>query len=357
MKKIFTLIALCVSALGLNAQTITSANFPVVGEVWLEFEDTNAVNVIIQGTGAGQTWDYSNAFNVSDTTATIFESISAAPAYMNATTNFPTSDLAVIDHADSTATFLESNSTGVYFDALYEPGIISDPGLGLNLDFIDFNPDRLIIPAPFSLNDTRANNARFSLTFTPSGVPITITSTQTFVQDFVADASGTLTTPMGTFNNVLRIKEYTYQIDSTTFTPPLAPDTVAYGDTTIMYSFVHANSHIILMSADVNPSTNLVFQARYFDPIVLVGEEENETIKVGVYPVPAVNEFYMTQIRPGSTVQFFDYSGKLVNEINVNNLDRNIKVNTEDMAAGFYLYRVFNSKSGQYANGKFQVVK
>ncbi len=90
MKKIFTLIALCVSALGLNAQTITSANFPVVGEVWLEFEDTNAVNVIIQGTGAGQTWDYSNAFNVSHTTATIFESISAAPAYMNATTKFNT---------------------------------------------------------------------------------------------------------------------------------------------------------------------------------------------------------------------------------------------------------------------------
>jgi hypothetical protein len=111
------------------------------------------------------------------------------------------------------------------------------------------------------------------------------------------------------------------------------------------------------MSADVNPSTNLVYEARYFDPVVLVGEDENETIKVGVYPVPAVNEFYMTQIRPGSTIQFFDYSGKLINQIDVSNLDRTIKVNTSDMAEGFYLYRVANAKSGQYASGKFQVSK
>jgi hypothetical protein len=215
----------------------------------------------------------------------------------------------------------------------------------------------LIVPTPFSLNDTRQNNARFSVSFSPIGIPITITSTQTFVQDFVADASGTLTTPMGTFNNVLRIKEFTYKVDSTSFNPPLAPDTVAIGDTTIMYSFVHANSHCLLMSADVSPSTNLVYEARYFDPVVLVGEEENETIKVGVYPVPAVNEFFMTHIRPGSTVQFFDYAGKLVNEINLSNLESNIKVNTEEMAEGFFLYRVFNTKSGQYATGKFQVIK
>jgi hypothetical protein len=67
--------------------------------------------------------------------------------------------------------------------------------------------------------------------------------------------------------------------------------------------------------------------------------------------------FFMTHIRPGSTVQFFDYAGKLVNEINLSNLESNIKVNTEDMAEGFYLYRVFNTKSGQYATGKFQVIK
>jgi hypothetical protein len=84
----------------------------VVGEVWLEFEDSNATNVIIQGSGAGQVWDYSNAFNVSDTSGTFFESPSAAPSYMNVSTNFPTTDFAVIDHADSTATFIESNTTG-----------------------------------------------------------------------------------------------------------------------------------------------------------------------------------------------------------------------------------------------------
>ena len=357
MKKIFTLIASCGFAIGLNGQTITSANFPVVGEVWLEFEDSNATNVMIQGTGAGLNWDYSTAFNVYDTSATLFESPSAAPSYMNVGVNFPTSDLAVIDHLDSTATFLESNSTGIYFDANYEPGIISDAGLGLSLDFIDFNPDRLIIPAPFSLNDTRQHDAKFELTFTPTGIPIQINLVQTSIQDFIADGSGTLITPLGTFPNVLRIKEYTYMVDSITYTPPLAPDSVGYHDTTITYTFVHANSHVILMSASVDPNTNMVTEASYFDPIVLVGEEENETLKVNAYPVPAKNEFYLTQIRPGSSVQFYDYSGKLVNEINVSNLDRTLRVETSDMAEGFYLYRVFNNKSGQYASGKFQVIK
>lgn len=357
MKKIFTLMALWVSAFGLNAQTITSANFPVVGEAWLEYKDTNATNVVIQGTGAGLNWDYSASFNVSDTTATLFESPSAAPFYMNPSVNFPNADLAVIDHLDSTATFFESNSTGIYFDALYEPGVLSDPGLGLNLDFIDFNPNRLIVPAPFSLNDTRQNNAKFSLSFTPTGVPIQIDMVQTSIQDFVADGSGTLITPMGTFANVLRIKEFTYMVDSISYTPPLAPDSVGIHDTTITYVFLHANSHCMLMTADVDYMTGNVREASYYDPVVLVGEEENETLKVNAYPVPAKNEFYLTQIRPGSSIQFFDYSGKLVNDINVSNLDRTVKVDTGDMAEGFYLYRVFNTKSGQYASGKFQVVK
>lgn len=365
MKKIFTLLFSGLSLLAAKAQTITSANFPNVGEVWVEFIDSTGSLVTLTPAGAAQTWNYGTSFNVGDTSGINFQSVSSAPAYMNAGVNFPGASMVVLDSnpADSTATFIKTNSTGLYFDGVYEQGVIEDSAMGLSINAIDFNPDRLIIPAPFSLNDTRLNNAKIGLQFAisppPPAPPITINVNirNYFIQDFNADATGTLTTPMGTFNNVLRIKEFTYQIDSTDYDVPFIPDTVNIHDTTITYSFVHANSHCLLMTVDVNPVTLQTIEASYYDPIVLVGEEDNQTIPVTLYPNPAGEEFYLNHIRTNSSIQIFDVAGKLVKDQYLGGLESNIKVNTTDMPAGFYFFSISNPKNGNYFKGKFQVVK
>lgn len=360
MKKIFTLLLAGAAICNANAQTITSANFPNAGEIWVEFKDSTGSAITISAAGTGQNWNYGTSFTVSDTSGINFRPVSDAPAYMNAATNFPGSNLVVIDDLnDSSATFMKSNATGFYFDGVYDEGTLNDPTLGLYISAIDYNPDRLIVPAPFSYNDTRDNNAKFHLSFTYSAPPITtqIDINNYTIQNFVADGTGTLTTPLGTFNNVLRIKEFTYQIDSTDYSLPLIPDTVNIHDTVITYSFLHANSHCLLMTAEVNPISLQVIKASYYDPIVLVGESENKTIPVTMYPNPATEEFYLNHIRSNSSIQIFDVSGKLFKSESLANLESNVKVNTLDMPAGFYFFSISNAKDGNYFNGKFEVTK
>jgi hypothetical protein len=363
MKKIFTILFAGLALQQVQSQTITSANLPVLGEAWIEFIDTTGSLVTITPGGAGQTWNYGTSFNVGDTSGFIFESPSTAPAYMNASTNFPGATLVVnnTNPLDSNATFIKTNATGLYFDGIYKQGAIVDTSIGLNISVLDYNPDRLLIPVPFALNDTRANNAKLQIQFTVNPGPpvglVTVNVHNYYIQDFVADATGTLTTPLGTFNNVLRIKEYTYQIDSTIYSVPLIPTDVNIHDTTISYQFVQANSHCLLMSASVDPITLQTNKASYYDPIVLVGAEEDNTLPVSMYPNPAGDEFYLNHIRSNSTIQIFNIAGKLVKDQYLGGLESNIKVNTTDMSAGFYFFSISNSENGNYFKGKFEVVK
>jgi len=356
MKKIFTFLIAGLALQQAQAQTITNANFPNVGEIWVEFIDTTGSLVTMTPSGTAQTWSYGSSFNVGDTDAVHFRPVLDAPAYMNAVSTFPATDMVVLDvPADSSATFFTSNSTGLYFDGFYDEGLFVDASLGINQSYIDFNPNRLLIPAPFSMNDTRANNAKFSLTFSTSG--ITINARTYFVQSFEADGTGDLTTPLGTFNNVLRIKEFTYSVDTTTYTPPLVPEETSVYDTSITYLFVQANSHCLLMSVDVDPITLQPTQASYYDPIVLVGNKENASVPVTMYPNPVVEEFFLNHIRTNSTIQIFDVTGKLVKDQFLGGMESSIKMNTADMPAGFYFFKINNPMNGNYFNGKFEVVK
>jgi hypothetical protein len=356
MKKIFTALLACMALQHAQAQTITSANFPNSGEIWVEFIDTTGSLVTIGPAGSGQTWNYGTSFNVGDTSAFNFRPLSDAPAYMNLQSAFSSADMMVLGDAnDSSATLFESNPTGFYLDGAYDQGLLVDAQLGLNQNYLDFNPNRLYIPAPFAINDTRNNNARFGLTFTFSG--ITINTRTYFIQSFEADAAGTLTTPMGTFNNVLRIKEFTYQLDSTSYNPSLIADTTSMKDTTIAYQFVHANSHCLLMSVSIDPISLQVTQASYYDPIFAVGNEESNSIPVSIYPNPAGEEFYLNHIRNNSTIQIFDITGKLIKDQFLGGMESSIKMNTADMPAGFYFFSISNTKNGNYFNGKFEVVK
>lgn len=365
MKKIFTLLLAGLAVHQGQSQTITSANLPVLGEAWVEFIDTTGSLVTITAGGAGQTWDYGSSFVVGDTTGFIFQAPNTSPAYMNASTNFPTASFVVngSDPLDSSATFIKTDATGLYYDGFYEQGVISNASPSIYISALDFNPDLLIIPVPFSLNDNRLNNARFQFQFLfslpPPNPPVSTNAIRSnnHIQDFNADASGTLTTPFGTFNNILRIKEYTYQVDSTVLDFPIAPDMIEFHDTTITYQFVQANSHCLLMSVDVDPITNQTIRASYYDPIVLVGEKENSTVPVTMYPNPVVEEFYLNHIRNNSTIQIFDIAGKLIKEQYLGGLESNVKVNTTEMPAGFYFFSISNPKNGNYFNGKFEVVK
>jgi hypothetical protein len=254
MKKFFTILLAGLAVHQVQSQTITSANLPIIGEAWIEFIDATGGLVTITAGGAGQTWNYGTSFNVADTSAFLFESPNNAPAIMNASINFPNANLTVNEFLEDTSLsvyiystdFYKTNATGLYIDGLV---FAAPPGYWFKRDY---NPDLLIIPVPFALNDTRANNALYQQQYTVNlGPPVGLVTENHksyTIQDFVADATGTLTTPLGTFNNVLRIKEFSYYIDSTIYSVPSIPTEVSISDTTITYQFVQTNSHCLLMS-------------------------------------------------------------------------------------------------------------
>jgi hypothetical protein len=340
---------------------ITPASFPVQGEVWLGFIDSFGGTVTIQGSGAGQLWDYSNSFNVDDTTAILFDNPASAPSYMNGPVLFPNAQL-VWNGApdDSAAIFFSHNSTGFYLDGVYSQGLFSDPDINVYLDHVDFSPNQLYYPTNFQLNDIRDNTYQFGFSFPapPPFPPATITFQQYNVQRFEADGSGTLITPLGMFNNVLRIKQSHFTIDSTFFNPPILPsEGEITSDTSYSYLFLHNQHHALLMEVSMDSSGNNVESATYYDPIVLVGGNANDKINVGFYPNPAVNEFFITHVEANSTIEFYDYAGKLVKSETLAGMGGNYRVSTHDMAAGFYLFRLSSPNKGMYYTAKFQVVK
>ncbi len=339
------------------SQTITSANLPIAGSLWIEYIDTAAANISVSAAGAGQTWNYASSFTVSDTTGVNFEPVSNAPAYMNLNTLFPNADAVVLDiPADSNATPIQMNADGLYIDGVYDQGLINNPQVGLNLNHIDFNPNRLMIPTPFSLNSTRNNVAKFQITATVPNVT-TVTSKNSFVQNFVADATGTLTTPLGNFSNVIRIKQFTYSVDSTSYNPPVSPNEVSYSDSTITYSFVRAGANCLLMTIYLDALNMQIISASYYDPLTNSGITENDEIKVTMYPNPATDLFYLNHVRDNSTISITDITGKAFSSKFLGGYNSTIMINTNDMPAGLYMVTLNSPKDGNYYVSKFQVVK
>ncbi len=357
MKRIFTALLILSVFSRLQGQTITQANHPTAGEIWIEYVDTVASAIPpMTAPGPGQTWDYSTSFNVNDTSGIDFKNMWEAPAYMNGSTTFPNSTMVSFSVTDSAGLFYKSLPSGLYWDGFYQPGIINEPTVNLYADYVDFAPDRMVIPSPISLNGVVNHTSQFYIDYVYSG--FNVHQSMSFVQHFEADATGNLVTPMGSFNNVLRVKETTYSVDSMTTNNPLIPPQVNIHDTTITYYFLQASSHMLLMEVMVNPNSLQPISAGYYDPIFFVGMNKNDNIKVSMYPNPATESFYLSHIRNNSTIQIFDITGKLIKEQGLNlGDDSTININTTDMNAGCYFINIFNENGGNYYKGKFEVIR
>jgi hypothetical protein len=355
MKKTFTLLNLLILSFITQAQTITQSDHPVVGEVWIEFIDTTGGGMVISPPGSGQTFDFTN-LTIHDTVGVLFQPLSAAPAYMNAASNFPGSGMCVLNTADSAGTFFGSDPDGFYLNGVYQPNLFSNPSVGLNISSITFDPGQLLIPTPFSYQDTRNHTSNFTFSFVPTGIPlpITVTVSSSNIQFMEADGEGTLISPFGTFSNVIRYKEFTYTVDSTDYSG-IINSTVEYSDTTISYTFVKNGPQTVLASVDIDPVTLNSIRASYYDPFSVVGLGESNAAPV-LYPNPASNQISLSNVRQNSTLEIFDYTGKLIKSIQSLGMGGRIIMHTEELSPGMYFLRM--SESGKlYSSQKFQIIR
>jgi len=340
--KLFTLLML--PAASFAQITITQSDIPTIGAVWGEVNDTIAGQSIGAG-GATQTWNFT--FAPGDTTFSNIQSPSVTPSSWQS--NFPNANLVNYIPSDSTAAYVKVNSTGLYFDGFYD-GTMG--GIGA----LDYNPDYLLIPVPFTYNNTRNNTVK-SLLFVNFGVPAKIVSN--IQQTFLADAYGSITTPAGTFSNTLRIKSTDFKHDS--IYVDFGTGYTFYQesrDTSITYFWLRNGNNLFVAQMDAEYNNPLVAtSATYYNNNLTVGAKEiAKNTKSQPYPNPAANSIISFNVDEKATnVTIYDLTGKKVFSDKLRNVNK-FQMHSSNLENGVYIYQVTDGNNQIISTGKFNVV-
>ncbi len=358
MRKLFYIAALATLPLAASAQsiTITGSDAPQTGESWTELMDNRYGMHQIGAGGAAQTWDYSNAFEVDDTVVTNFVSVASVPASYSA--NFPNATIASYNPGDSMAVFFKQDATGFYVDGMGTDPVVVE---GITVSHFPFEPDMLVVPGPFTYGDTRSNTGKMIIEGSVGIAQFRMVITT--YQSFVADGYGSLTTPAGTYPNTLRVREFSYSIDSTytNFGAGWSPiPGSSYSDTTITYTWYKNGPGARLMTLQedaFNPGTSIA--AGYQSSVMVSAPEQIAvTPASNVYPNPVVNKPVTFDIENANATRLVitDMLGRQVKTENVAGLNR-LVLATNQFGAGTYMYSLLDKNGNRIDNGRFVILK
>jgi hypothetical protein len=307
-----------------NAQTITSSWVSAAG-----FSQThNIVNLngpIAQGSsGQGQTWNFAGATSDSSYTETNYSPANAAGG-----SNFPLASYGTQVNATSGTSFFVGSSVALQLVGLY----IGDDIASLTATY---NNAMDVMQFPASFNG--AFNDPYQVSITSPFLNYSIDGTN----DVLIDGSGSLTTPSGTYNNVLRIKSINnYQYIGLT---PL-PGTVTNGTTTT-YMWVSPDfPGFMLMNYSITlEGTNSDTTITYSSNPLGIQNVANETIKIS--PNPA-NSFVTVGFPSGvelNRVEVLDLSGRVVAIETMNGNSNSLTISMASFTNGVYVVRAVDTK-------------
>lgn len=137
--------------------------------------------------------------------------------------------------------------------------------------------------------------------------------------------SGTLITPIGTFTDVVRLKQT--RIQSSTI------NSITQTDTSISYLWYKAGIHHEL--AVINSESG------YYTSATNLNTEENQLFYVDIYPNPAFETIKLQSNGNISDLKIYDLSGELVLEKVITNFSI-IELNVADLNSGIYFIHFFD---------------
>lgn len=354
MKKIFTLILSVLAIHSLAQITITQTDLPIVGTYYINATDSNYVAPIPAG-GAAQSWNYSSLLNNVQDTIGFMSSVGTPYA-----STFPQANLAGFDANTNAWIYFISNSTGFYVNGAYSSAFFG--GILLN-----YNPPQLIVPAPFTYNDTRLSNYRFEYADTTSlisGSPDSVKYIINGTINMLGDGYGLLTLPNANHPNTLRIKSTTVQSDTIQVKIPFVGWTT-FSSTqtqTTNYRWVKngtaSNALLLEISADSAGQTSETSSYLLNSGVVAVSNEVKNESKTTAYPTPAkdfITFNFNNRLNSDAVLVIYNAQGQKVKQINVGNLDIfTARVNL--FVNGVYFYNVV-STNGIEDKGRFVVNK
>ena len=305
---------LALSNATLAQTTITGTTMPQVGYTYNMLADTVAADritfTVSAGSGTAQTWNYTPNFANTFAAPMAF----VAPAGNPGAASFPNATMAVNEGGGNWAYF-KTGASGLVVDGV-------DATIQGSLAVIDYMPDEIIIPTPFTYSNTVTNNYTATFTITVSG--FTATVHHRVKRTITADAFGTLTTPAGTYSNVLRVKSYATTSDSAFVLGNNAQDQY---DTTTTYNWVQNTADALLMEIDINKS-GAVTKASYLQSFSnAINSIKHTELAVNLYPNPAstfANLAYENAAAAKVSASIFDVTGRQVATL----------LNNQEQAAG-----------------------
>ncbi|MFI5141437.1 MAG: T9SS type A sorting domain-containing protein, partial [Bacteroidia bacterium] len=305
---------LALSNAALAQTTITSAVMPQVGYTYNQMADTAAADritfTVSPGSSSAQSWDYSTLFANTYAATTSF----VAPGGNPGASSFPNSTLAS-SQGGGTWAYFKTGASGLLVDG-------ANAVIQGNTAIVDYVPDEILIPTPFTYSNTVNNVYGATFTLTVSSFPATVHHRAN--RTITADAFGTLKTPAGTYNNVLRVK--TYEITSDSVFVGVSNVQNQY-DTTTTYNWVQNTADAMLMEIDINKS-GAVTKAQYLQSFSnAINNIKHIDLATNLYPNPAsafTTLTYENATTAKVSASIFDVTGRQVATL----------LNNQEQAAG-----------------------
>lgn len=336
MKKV-TLLAACFAAysFGAQAQVVESAWMPSAGIAKNSFLSNNSADFSVGSAGQDQIWDFSGL-----TSSTSMTQNAVAASEGNGSAQFETASLAYVDGMSA---YYFGTSNG----AFQELGSYSGSDNQITSEVFNDAKDLLRFPVGFGQSFTDDFNS----------VNRSYTMSQPYEKagsiSVEVDGSGSLITPEGTFDNVLRVKSIeTYQFIGLPPTPGSSTTGTITKYTYISpdYPGIFLLEHVTV-DDNINPAQTDIY---YADVVSLNTRFSPTRPEFVLYPNPTSNVLSIRSENPVTSIQLRDRYGRSVNYSIISRTDRLVEISVRDIPSGVYLIKIEDTQ-GQVVSRRINV--
>jgi len=332
MKKIYLSLLTVLAGLSLNAQLTDANHSPANGEMFSTYQcDSTAIST--GATGAGALWNYSTIV----THSSVVNNYTAAT---NANAAYPIPGVQVGSVATNLS-YYSSNAT----DLKYWGGNIT---IGTTPVSLTYTSAAVSAAYPMSLNTSSSSVTGGSISALAQNGTFTGNSTT------LADATGTLVIPTGTFTGIIRV----VTSQTINFTVPLVGsgtitqknyDYYNVGTKEALFSISNAS----ITSAVVNSTQTIVTRNKPATPVT-INENKSTVIDLAVFPNPSSSTVnFVTENAEAKQVVIFDDTGKLVEKQTLT--EGKLKLDVSNYTTGLYMYSVIGNANQTLKSGKITV--
>lgn len=338
---IILFVLVIISSHSFSQITIVPEDFPQVG--MLVVKDVDSTTVINPGSaGLNQTWDFSNLVP-SYTDSTLY----MMPDGLPGSQNFPASNIVLKDarasaNYDGSYNYMYYKSSPTGWQVVGQELKISFWGISFFWHF-SYDPDPVVLPLPCQYNTSSSQEVSWN-SYSASWYNGTQADTSHVVThmsiDMLADASGTIITPTGSFD-ALRVHEHIVNVDTVfNYTPgsgwSFEETSTVEWDTYRWYA--NGIGEVGSIRIDNKKGSN---GFSFYKSQALVGQQElKKDFDVCVYPNPATEGVSIESKQPVDRIEIISENGRILTIT-----DNCSYISLKGMSSGYYFLKIFSGDS------------